>query len=358
MNFKEWIFTIRWFYVFFVVAIMLLIAFNVWGHGGGKYVKVESKHYKIEHFEPASTDDPTPRYGEEYPDGHGHILLRKDGSTKEWGYWSEGGYEVAKRLSDRLLGFVDYVAPSPKRTPKPKVAPNPEPEPMSTVPQEDIEDDPQTGETGTSTDTVTDVGSGETGNEGEIAPDKPPTPGTRGQPRTIIDRRSQYNRADGYYRVSWTVPRGLSIIHIPLSIEGVTHISDIFELLEHKALYLVALEDQEWVTYYDRYWLYDREDRVFNQSEAFIVVMAEPVILEIVGEALGTELQINEGENLIGIPRKTNVLNLSNTIMLRWSNNEWLYADNHRVLAGEGFIILSNSNSNIYFSGSPWGEPL
>ena len=86
------------------------------GMGEGKYSVVGGKQYKIQHFEPGSSDDPSPVA--EFTGGHGHFLIRKDGSIRQWGYWSRGGYEIAKTLSAKLLGFVDYTAPKPKRTPK------------------------------------------------------------------------------------------------------------------------------------------------------------------------------------------------------------------------------------------------
>ena len=68
----------------------------VYGHGEGKYSVVGGKQYKIQHFEPGGSDDPSPRG--EFTGGHGHFLIRKDGSIRQWGYWSQGGYEIAKTL--------------------------------------------------------------------------------------------------------------------------------------------------------------------------------------------------------------------------------------------------------------------
>ena len=67
-------------------------------------------------------------------------MIRKDGSIRQWGYWSQGGYEIAKTLSNKLLGFVDYTAPKPKRTPKPadvKVV-----EPSDKIPETSVDDSP------------------------------------------------------------------------------------------------------------------------------------------------------------------------------------------------------------------------
>ena len=264
---------------------------------------------------------------------------------------------TGNRLSDDYYhGFMNHdevtrIVPEPEPEPKPE-PPKPKPEPPQMEETDDSRPSPDSQPGGNE---ETEAEKDEETIEEETESDEDGTSTPLEPPQIVYPRPPR--RYDSYYQVSLEVPKGISLFHVPLSVDGVTHISDIFELLEHKVIFIYALENQEWVLYWNKYWLYDNGDRAFSQNEAFIVVMAEAVSLEIIGKALHPELRIREGINLVGVPRKVDLLRVYDvSLIISWANGGWAYGSRPRVHAGQGFIIIADNDFNVYFSSSSWGD--
>ena len=99
--------------------------------------------------------------------------------------------------------------------------------------------------------------------------------------------------------VRTTLPRGITLFHIPCEIEGITRISDVMKMLGDDLFYILSLdaEAQRFDLHLPR--LQSINDREFAEYEAFIVVMKRPTHLVLEGNVLTGDIELVEGFNLV-----------------------------------------------------------
>ena len=99
--------------------------------------------------------------------------------------------------------------------------------------------------------------------------------------------------------VRTTLPRGITLFHVPCEIEGITRISDVMKMLGDDLFYILSLdaEAQRFDLHLPR--LPNLNDREFAEYEAFIVVMKRPTHLVLEGNVLTGDIELVEGFNLV-----------------------------------------------------------
>ena len=397
-----------------VLCFCFVIASSLaWGHGADKCKEVGNNHYQIEHFTPASSDDPGTK-GNNYRGGHGHVYL-KDDKPINWGYWTRDSYEIARRIRDATHGFIDCTAPPPQPEPtptpdptpptptprppqpdpqpEPEPTPTPKPDPQPEPPQPEppptpdptpppSEEDTRTSRESTPVDidwyedwvnwqismeetesnepqrgdtqeTTPDTGGSDTGDSEPVVTVEPSTPENGTEPKGNDETTRSDTGGTEQYQLNWTIPEGLSIIHVPLAVDDITRISDLFRVIP-QAGFIISLDSQKFTVHYPRfaYW----RDRDIKSYEAFIVSMSESTEIPLTGRALPINITLSEGWNLIGFPRHRSgpIRNYGTTIGLQ--NDAWIFDNEHAP--GTGYLIESDHSFTTGYGGTPWGTPV
>ena len=106
----------------------------------------------------------------------------------------------------------------------------------------------------------------------------------------------------GDYEVELQYPAGLSVIHVPLKVDGVRLISDVMRLFGDNLVYLISFDsaNQEFIPHYRA----TDSDREFDGQEAFIVYFQESFSITLKGKALDILVDFGNEYNLIGFPRQ------------------------------------------------------
>ena len=238
--------------------------------------------------------------------------------------------------------------PPPKPTPEP-----PPPKPVPTPPKEEPEpDEPETEDT---TETTPDAGDSDTGDSEPTA--EPEHGETDTETESEPDDEGTGRDTEGYgrYQASWTIPEGLSIIHIPLQVDGVTRISHLFALLG-QARFLISINPESRM--FESHWpLYPFwEDRDIKSYEAFIVSMSESAEIALEGKALHINVVFREGWNLIGFPRHRQGPIRNHGTTIGYQNDAWIFDNEHAP--GTGYLIESDRSFTTEYGGPPWGTPI
>ena len=111
-----------------------------------------------------------------------------------------------------------------------------------------------------------------------------------------------------------TIPKGTHIIHIPLGVKqingedaSIETVGDVYDALGDAVNYIITVgDDGGWKTYIGDMSAGTAADAAIGDDSGLVAVMGDAMTLELVGEALGTagssQINIDVGNNLVGVP--------------------------------------------------------
>lgn len=298
------------YWIAIIIILLLLIAMHVYGHENN----CVQDGFRVRHF-----DVSKPKWGivgSERGMVHGHEMVHprnQDYNYLQWFYAvGEGRACIVKPVTRRPkqppVPIVEpppepEVKPPPKPTPEVKPPPRPVPKPPPPI-VEPTPDPPV--------------------QEPEVIPQRPaPVVDTPGAPAPevlplpeedseeivpteeeviveTVDPVEPPVEASSRVVLRTTLPKGITLLHIPCQIDGVSRISDVMRVIGDGLFYLISLdaEAQEFSLHLPE--LPSINDREFGQHEAFIVVMRERVDgLVFDGERLTDDIVLVKGINLV-----------------------------------------------------------
>ena len=116
------------------------------------------------------------------------------------------------------------------------------------------------------------------------------------------------------YMFTLTIPKGTHIIHIPLGVKqingedaSIDTVGDVYDALGDAVNYIITVgDDGGWKTYIGDMSAGTAADAAIGDDSGLVAVMGDAMTLELVGEALGTagssQINIDVGNNLVGVP--------------------------------------------------------
>lgn len=185
-----------------------------------------------------------------------------------------------------------------------------------------------------------------------------------------------------------TVPRGSSLIHIPLHVTAVNgesttveSIGDLYEILGGAdTVNLLTIRDpqtQQWHSYLGDAGRGSLADPQLTDDKGIIASMRAPVELRLAGDALGvngnSHIALRRGTNVVGVPLKdTRIMRVSDLLALEGIRNnvtavtvsvngEFKVVANPDddgdipVIGGQSFIMDAESAAMVAISGDGWG---
>ena len=185
-----------------------------------------------------------------------------------------------------------------------------------------------------------------------------------------------------------TVPRGSSLIHIPLRVTAVNgesatvaSIGDLYDILGGAdTVNLLTIRDpqtQQWHSYLGDAGRGSLADPQLTDDKGIIASMRAPVELRLAGDALGdngnSHIALRRGTNVVGVPLKdTRIMRVSDLLALEGIRNnvtavtvsvngEFKVVANPDddgdipVIGGQSFIMAAESEAMVAISGDGWG---
>ena len=328
-----------------LIAFILIFVSDVIGHGEGKCYVIGNTHFTIFHFTPNTSSDPDDAGNRpEYVGGHGHIR-KKVGDDKiySWGYWSKLGYEIVKHIPDRIQGWrkcmvVDPppVVVEPKPELPPVVVPKPEPTPKTQTPEPEQE----------TADEKEENKGEETMEDGDRArePTGTETPAEETKQTPAKEPVTPPSRS-----VTWRIPKGLSVIHLPRRVSGIERISDLLALLEHGYILISLSPDGVFKLHAHNYPSWD--DRIFEPHEAFICIAHQAMEIAIEGDPIPEEVPLRDGWNLVGFPSELEfeiAAMLEDVIEFDTERQAWISNQAHVMFeVGRGYLVYVDEEELI-----------
>ena len=103
-----------------------------------------------------------------------------------------------------------------------------------------------------------------------------------------------------------SIGAGTHAIHIPLDVEGIDTVGDVYDALGDSVRFIIAFVDGTPMAYLGDENAGGMADATIGDDTGLIAVMASAATLELTGQALGTggvsQININPGSNLVGVP--------------------------------------------------------
>ena len=184
----------------------------------------------------------------------------------------------------------------------------------------------------------------------------------------------------------WSVPEGISLIHVPLKVTAVDgtektieYVSDLYDALggaDRVNILATDLTTQGWRSYTS---IQDRgtsADTTLTDDTGIIAVMNHPVSLRLNGDALGSNgnstITLHPGPNLVGVPLRDLrigwVSDLFTLDGIRGNVSGITAADNGRlqtvrqagdagdshVIGGQSFVLTAQAAARVVISGDGW----
>ena len=184
----------------------------------------------------------------------------------------------------------------------------------------------------------------------------------------------------------WSVPEGISLIHVPLKVTAVDgtektieYVSDLYDALggaDRVNILATDLTTQGWRSYTS---IQDRGtsvDTTLTDDTGIIAVMNHPVSLRLNGDALGSNgnstITLHPGPNLVGVPLRDLrigwVSDLFTLDGIRGNVSGITAADNGRlqtvrqagdagdshVIGGQSFVLTAQAAARVVISGDGW----
>ena len=184
----------------------------------------------------------------------------------------------------------------------------------------------------------------------------------------------------------WSIPTGISLIHLPLkvtAVDGVAgtikSIADLYDALGGAdTVNFLTTHDpttQRWHSYLGDSSRGTAIDKVLTDDQGIIAVMNNAVSLRLSGDALGTNesssITLHPGTNLVGVPlRDSRIARVSglftldgiggNVSVIRVSSNKGFRGvrqaggDDILITGGQSFILMAQQAATVAISGGAW----
>ena len=188
-----------------------------------------------------------------------------------------------------------------------------------------------------------------------------------------------------------SIPRGISLIHVPLkvtAVDGVAKtiesIGDLYDALggASKVIFLITYDSQaqEWLSYFGTLDKGMPANRVLTDEMGIIARMIDRVDIQLSGEALGTNgtstITVNQGLNLVGLPlndsrikRVNDLFTLDgiggNVPVIILTDEDKFKAVGRAddpgdipIVGGQAFILIAQRTETVTISGDGWTNTL
>ncbi|GIX07058.1 MAG: hypothetical protein KatS3mg115_1461 [Candidatus Poribacteria bacterium] len=167
------------------------------------------------------------------------------------------------------------------------------------------------------------------------------------------------------YRFTVSLHAGPNLLHVPLKVEGLLRMSDLYEVLggAETVNALIALNSEG---KFQAYTGGEANDLALEDGPAVIAVMKQAREVTFVGTALPAQVPIRRGLNLIGVPLTGGISMLSQLKALSDRIALIVYEQGGRfrayppletsVVGGKAYLIVATGDALLNFSGLPWGE--
>ena len=184
----------------------------------------------------------------------------------------------------------------------------------------------------------------------------------------------------------WSIPTGISLIHLPLKVTAVDSvagtiksIADLYDALggADTVSFLTTHDPttQRWHSYLGDSSRGTAADKVLTDDQGIIAVMNNAVSLRLSGDALGTNesssITLHPGTNLVGVPlRDSRIARVSglftldgiggNVSVIRVSSNKGFRGvrqaggDDILITGGQSFILMAQQAATVAISGGAW----
>ena len=185
----------------------------------------------------------------------------------------------------------------------------------------------------------------------------------------------------------WSIPAGISLIHIPLKVTAVdggaqtfTSIATLYDALGGAdTVNLLIAHDQKtggWLAYFGTADKGTSRDKVLTDEIGIVAIMTQAVTLRLSGNALGTNgnstITLNRGTNLVGVPLKdSRIARVSDLFALDGIRDNVpviIVSDNGAfktvgragdpgdipITGGQSFILIAREAATMAISGEGW----
>ena len=275
-----------------IITLFAACVGTVFAHGDGRCVRyADGTLARISHFAPSTADDPSP--DADFLGGHGHIKSI-GGIVQSRGYWTPGGYAYVQARIDG--GYWDESKIFTDCTPQRNTNRSTQPRHIDTTPDV-VRDIP------TPKPPIVVVSSPADNIIEDIVP---PTPLREPEivvlPPVIITETLAY---------TMTFPQGVSALHLPFPSARARRFTDLYYFLgDDNVHFLAALRPtvQLWTVVRS---VDSRVDEWISPYRGFVANMQTEVTLELALDNPRysyTVMYLKTGYNLIGVPRRSPVL--------------------------------------------------
>ena len=165
------------------------------------------------------------------------------------------------------------------------------------------------------------------------------------------------------------LPAGLSLMHVPALVEGVSSAKDLYEALggaDDVSALLAPDAAGRYVAYAAGVESASRANFPLGPHSGVLALMKRAKVVSFEGAALPPVVRLHRGFNQIGIPRRGTVsrigdlYDLSPAIqrILRHADGEFVAvvsdATDADIVAGAGYIVLASEDATLDLGGEPW----
>jgi len=171
--------------------------------------------------------------------------------------------------------------------------------------------------------------------------------------------------------VDLSLHAGVNLIHVPVKVATLKRASDLFNALggsQDVSVLVMADPQGKFIAFTPTVPPASRADLPLSDQSSAIVVMKKDKQVRFTGGQLSETVTLNNGLNLIGVPRSGAVAKMSDlakksaaiTLVIRESGGKFIAyppvdAD---IMAGQGLIVVAKEAATLTLAGGPWSSPL